>query len=333
MGFTLLVTPHGPPGKQTLNYWDSHLYLHGQDWLQKLKDIVPGVEIRLCESDKEAKRFIGEADAVYGDVGPELFCKAKRLRWIACPAAGPYAGYYHKALIESDVEVTNFRGIFGDHISAHIMSFVLAHARGLHHYLSLQRERKWQPGYKTIHLPEAKVLIVGLGGIGLEVAKLCHAFGMTVISVDARRLDAPSQVTELYRPEALEQVLPKSDFVIVTVPETPVTQNMFTTREFRLMKPSSFFINIGRGATVVLDDLAVAVQSGEIAGAGLDVFQIEPLPADHPLWNTPGVMITPHVASNGPHLNDRRTEIFLDNCMRFERGLPLRNVVDKAMWF
>ena len=108
---------------------------------------------------------------------------------------------------------------------------------------------------------------------------------------------------------------------------------MFQTDRFRLMKRSSFFINIGRGATVVLDDLVAALQNEEIAGAGLDVFQIEPLPNDHPLWTAPRVLITPHVAGAGPFIEERRTELFIDNCLRFNEGRPLRNVVDKANWF
>ena len=116
---------------------------------------------------------------------------------------------------------------------------------------------------------------------------MCAAFGMTVIGVDARRSDAladvPWGVAELHRPDALDEVLPRGDFVIVTVPETPETQGMFGAEEFRLMKDSAFFINVGRGATVVLDDLVAALHGGEIAGAGMDVFEIEPLPADHPL--------------------------------------------------
>ena len=99
------------------------------------------------------------------------------------------------------------------------------------------------------------------------------------------------------------------------------------------MKPGSFLINIGRGTTVILDDLAEALQQGRLAGAGLDVFQTEPLPSDHPLWSMPGVIITPHVAGRGPYLEDRRTELFVDNCRRFNNGEPLRNVVDKDHWF
>jgi len=106
-----------------------------------------------------------------------------------------------------------------------------------------------------------------------------------------------------------------------------------TAREFRLMKRTAYLINIGRGGCVVLDDLTNAIRSGEIAGAGLDVFQVEPLPEDHPLWTLPGVLITPHVAGIGPYLQDRRTELLIDNCVRFNEGRELRNIVDKTNWF
>jgi phosphoglycerate dehydrogenase-like enzyme len=108
---------------------------------------------------------------------------------------------------------------------------------------------------------------------------------------------------------------------------------MMAAREFRLMKRTAYLINIGRGGTVLLDDLVEALRSGQIAGAGLDVFQVEPLPAEHPLWTLPGVLITPHVAGVGPYLQERRTELLIENCRRFNDGRPLRNVVDKANWF
>lgn len=304
-----------------------------QDWPGKLKEAIPDVEVRVASSVGEAMELIEDVDAAFGDIAPELFERARNLKWIAAPAAGPRAGYYHKALIESDVVVTNTRGIYNDHISAHIMAFVLAFARGLHVYIPQQLKRQWKPGYETIHLPDSTAVVIGIGGIGGETARLCAEFGMTVIGVDPRVPRPPRGVAELVRPEELDQALPRGDFVIATVPETPETTRMFNARRFRLMKRSAFFINIGRGATVVLDDLVAALRQGHIAGAGLDVFQIEPLPQDHPLWTMPNVLITPHVAGNGPYLQDRRTELFIDNCIRFNEGRPLRNVVDKAHWF
>jgi len=137
----------------------------------------------------------------------------------------------------------------------------------------------------------------------------------------------------LHRGDELDALLPQADFVILTVPHTPETEGFMNRTRFREMKKTAFFINIGRGMTTRLDDLAAALEVGEIAGAGLDVFEQEPLPAGHPLWTMPGVLLTPHTAGYGPYLDERRYDIILDNCRRFLAGEPLRNLVDKARWF
>ena len=192
---------------------------------------------------------------------------------------------------------------------------------------------EWKKGYDTVYLPEATAVIVGVGGIGGATARLCAEFGMTVVGVDARVVDPPPGVAELLGPEALENVIPRADFLIVTVPETPSTQGLFNRATLRGMKSTAFFINIGRGATTNLSDLAEMLEAGEIAGAALDVYEVEPLPSTHPLWRLPNVIMTPHIAADGPYIDDRRTEVFLENCVRFSEGNPLRNVVDKAQWF
>ncbi len=323
MGFRLLILTEGLEQKR----------VDIEGWPSRLEGLVSDVEVDVCDSTQEAMALIGEADAAYGTIGPELFRRARRLRWICSPWAGPKAGYYHQELIDSDVTVTNARGIFNDHISAHIMAFVLAFARGLHIYVPQQLERTWRPGFEPVHLSESVAVIVGVGGIGAEAARLCAEFGMRVLGVDARLTEAPKGIAELHPPGSLQEVLRKGDFVIATVPETPATQGMFAAAQFQAMKARAFFINIGRGATVLLDDLNAALENGQIAGAALDVFQEEPLPADHPIWKAPGMLITPHVAGSGPYIEQRRAELFLDNCVRFNEGKPLLNVVDKASWF
>ncbi len=317
MGFKLVICP---PNYQ-------------EHWPDLLRKEIPDIDVQLCPTVGEAMEVIGDADAAFGNIVPELFERAQNLKWVACPQAGPEAGYYHEALIGSDVVVTNTREIYNDHISAHIMAFLLAFARGLQVYIPQQIKGVWRQGYETVYLPEATAVVVGVGGIGGETARLCAEFGMTVLGVDPRLAEPSEGVAELHRPENLLDVLPRGDFVIVTVPETPETQGMFAAPQFQAMKKSGVFINIGRGATTVLADLTDALREGEIAGAGLDVFQVEPLPAGHPLWSMPGVLITPHVAGDGPYLDQRRTQLFIDNCKRFNDGAPLRNVVDKANWF
>ena len=309
-----------------------------RDWARRIAAANPDLEVIAPETMEGAEQAIAMAEGAYGTIPPALLQRAERLRWLQAPQAAPPAGYYYPELIAHPVVITNFREIYNDHIAAHIMSFVLAFARGLQVYLPQQLRREWrQAGRESddivIHLPDATALIVGVGGIGSEAARLAAAFGMRVLGVDERRTEPPPGVAELHRAAALDELLPRADFVILTVPHTPETEGFMHRARFRRMKKSAFFINIGRGMTTKLDDLVAALQAGEIAGAGLDVFEREPLPADHPLWTLPGVLLTPHTAGHGPYLDERRFDVLSDNCRRFAAGQPLRNIVDKARWF
>jgi phosphoglycerate dehydrogenase-like enzyme len=305
-------------------------------WGLRLAAALPELNVVVTEDTAEAERAIVDADGAFGSISPTMLSKARRLRWVQAPAAAPPAGYYFPQLIEHPITVTNMRAIYNDHIGTHVMAYVLAFARGLAHYIPLQLRREWKPlplDTGVIHLPESTMLIVGAGGIGTEVARLAKAFGMIVLATDARRTAAPLGVDELHRPDQLDRLLPRADFVVLTVPHTPETEGFMDRSRFQCMKPSAFFINIGRGKTTCLADLVASLQAGEIAGAGLDVFEQEPLPRDHPLWILPNVLITPHVAGYGPYLDERRFEIVLDNCRAMINGTPLRNVVDKQTWF
>jgi phosphoglycerate dehydrogenase-like enzyme len=305
-------------------------------WAARVAAAVPALEVVVAETEADAGRALERAEAAFGGLPPALVRKAARLRWLQAPQIAPPAGYYSPELVAHPVVVTNFREIFNDHIAAHIMAFVLAFARGLHYYVPRQLRREWKReplDTGVVHLPESTALIVGVGGIGAETARLAAAFGMHVMGVDARRREAPPGVLKLDGPEALDSLLPLADFVILTVPHTPDTEGFMHRARFQRMKRTAFFINIGRGMTTRLDDLVAALRAGEIAGAALDVFEQEPLPADHPLWTMPNVLITPHSAGFGPYLDDRRLEILIDNARRFVAGEPLRNVVDKKVWF
>ncbi len=322
MSFTFLMLP---PQTETT-----------RDWARQIRHSMPDLNLVVAEDERQASDAIASADAAFGTMPPALLARAEHLRWLQAPQAAPPAGYYYEELIRHPVTVTNFREIFDDHIGAHIMAFVLAFARGLHRYIPQQARHEWKKppeNQGVVHLPQATALIVGLGGIGAEAARLATAFGMTVLGTDARRTAPPPGVAEMHGPNMLDALLPRADFVILTVPHTPATEGLMHRARFGRMKPSAFFINIGRGMTTRLDDLVAALRVGEIAGAGLDVFEAEPLPPDHALWSTPNVLLTPHVAGYGPHLDDRRFRIILDNCRAFASGGALRNIVDKANWF
>lgn len=305
-------------------------------WAKCLADGVPGMKLIIAEDPDTAVAAIETADACFGTLPPELLARAKRLRWLQAPQAAPPAGYYYPELIAHSVTITNFREIYNDHISAHILAYVLAFARGLHVYIPQQLRREWKKPREdqgVIPLPGSTALIVGVGGIGAETARLLAAFGIRVLATDARRTDVPEGVAEMHKPEALDSLLPQADFVILTVPHTPATEGFFNRDRFARMRKSAIFINIGRGMTTRLDDLVSALKSGTIAGAALDVYEQEPLPAEHPLWGLSNVILTPHMAGYGPHLNERRFQIIQENCRAFADGKPLRNVVDKKNWF
>ena len=305
-------------------------------WARDLAASVADVHVVVAESEAEAMQVIASAEAAYGVLPPHLLARAQNLRWLQAPQAAPPAGYYYPALVAHPVTVTNMREIYNDHIGAHILAFVLAFARDFHTYLPQQVDRLWKPkplDTGVVDLTAATALIVGLGGIGAEAARLLAAIGTRVIATDARRTAPIQGVAALHPPEALDTLLSEADFVILTVPHTPATEGFMNRARFQRMKRSAFFINIGRGKTTRLDDLAAALEAGEIAGAGLDVFETEPLPPEHELWTFPGVLITPHTAGYGPHLDERRFAILRDNCHAVAAGKALRNIVDKANWF
>lgn len=300
---------------------------------ERIRQTVPGVNVVVARDEAEARREIADADALYGRVDPDLLAAAKRLRWIQSPAIGLERTMF-PALIAHPVVMTNPRGIFSDDIADHVLALLLAFARRLPTLFRDQLGRNWHPeGYDPIHLPNATVGIFGLGGIGSAVAKRVAAHECRVLAVDARRADRPLEVAELWGPERLNELLGQSDFVVIAAPETPETRGRFDAAAFAAMKPGAYLINVGRGKIVKLDALIDALRSGRVAGAALDVFEVEPLPPDNPLWEMENVIITPHIAGIGEHIATRRHAVLLENVRRFVNGEPLQNVVEKDRWF
>jgi phosphoglycerate dehydrogenase-like enzyme len=299
-------------------------------WPEKIRQVVAGAVVKIYADPGDALADIESADAAYGTVPAELFARARRLRWICASRAGLGGAYFHDALVNSDVVVTGMHGSYNEHLSTHAVAFLLAFARRFDHYLP---QKRWQRGPGMIDLPSKTVLIVGVGGSGSEAAKQCAALGMRVLGIDPRVKHPPAGMVELDTPDRLEGRLAEADFIIVTTPETPDTLGLFNARTFSRMKRGAYFINIARGRCVVTADLIAALQSGQLAGAGLDVVDPEPLPEDSPLWGMPNVLITPHVAILGTPYRQKWETILLENCRRFAAGEPLLNVVDKQKWF
>jgi len=304
-------------------------------------------------TEDHALHHMADAEAFFGKITPQLIAAAPGLRWVQAPTAS-LEHYLFPELVAHPCVLTNMRGLFSDVIADQVMGYVICFARNLHVYVLQAAAGRWAPvggeaarvGFATgpgtvndidrahRHLADATLGVVGLGAIGREVARRAAAFGMRVIAVDPQPTAKPPEVSALWPVEELPQLLGQSDYVVIAAPHTPQTVAMFRRPQFQQMKRDAYLINIGRGAIVVLDELVAALEAGEIAGAALDVFEIEPLPPDHALWRMPGrVILTPHVAGYSPRIAGRHLEAFLDNVGRFVRGEPLQNIVDKHKWY
>ncbi len=263
----------------------------------RLADIVDaagdgGTVVNAPDEDAAAAALV-DADAFFGKMTPKLLTAEKRLRWIQAPSAS-MEHYLFPALVEHPSILTNMRGIFSDVITEHVFGFILSFARNFHHYIRNQAKATWEvmgdPSWKApnfarslrdvapadlahIQLSDSTLGMVGLGSIGAEVARRGLAFGMRVLAVDPKREECPPGVESLWKPDRLHNLLAESDFVVIAAPHTPETVKMFRRPQFRQMKPAAFLINIGRGVIVDLNDLVAALEAGEIAGAGLDVFE------------------------------------------------------------
>lgn len=302
--------------------------------LAQLQSVAGTAQIVNAADETVAAQHIVDADGLYGRLDANLLRRAKKLRWVQSPVAG-VEKYLFPELVESDITVTNMAGIYSDQIADHAIMFLLMFARGEHIYFRRQLQRNWQSGVPIIHVSDQTLGVVGLGGIGNEVARRGHALGMRVLAVDAKPRQKPDYVAELWSIDQLDQMLAQADFVILCVPHTPETEKLFTLTRLQRMKRTAYLINISRGIVVDLADVTAALKSGVIAGAAMDVFEIEPLPADHPLWKMENVLITPHMASNldSPHIPMRRIGVVRDNLRRFLNNEPLQNVIDKRRWF
>ena len=305
-----------------------------ESWASDLRAEFDGLEVVIAVNDEEILEQLGDADAAYG-VLPEGW-HAPRLRWLQAPMANPPLGYFTPELAAHSVVVTNMRGVYNDHIATHVMAFLLAFARGLPHYTRHQREREYRRGVAPVlHLADSTVLFIGAGGVAHQAARYLQPWQPRIVAVDARpETTSGGAIDAVFAADDLEAQLPLADVVVMTVPHTPDSEAMLGRRQFELMKPSAVFINIGRGMTVVLDDLVDALEAGQLAGAGLDVFDQEPLPPDHRIWAQPNVLVTPHVAMVGPDVDQRRFELIAANCRRLLDGAPLHYVVaDKILGF
>jgi phosphoglycerate dehydrogenase-like enzyme len=298
---------------------------------------------RTAAQDAEWDALVARAEVMFDVFRPRsdrLLERAPRLRWIQFSSSGVAAFVQSAGLAAADVTVTNAAGIHARPLAEFVLFAMLYFAKRLPRVLADQRAHHWQR-FALDTLPGKTLGIVGLGRVGEEVARLARANGVRVVAIrrgaaardelTGARTDAPDLPSlVVHPPRGLAAVLAESDYVALTLPLTGETSGLIGEAQLALMKPGAVLINIARGRVVDESALVRALQSGHLGGAALDVFAVEPLPAESPLWDMPNVLVTPHSMSTALDENERLIDLFSDNLRRYLAGQPLRNVFDRA---
>lgn len=309
-----------------------------------LHGFTPEQEQRIRESAPDWNIVFGRPK----DISPTLFQEAEvicgwshmlaqlsltpetKLRWIQLWSSG--ADYMPFDLLESKgVMLTDACSVHPIPVAETVFAMLLAFSRKLHHAIRNQSNRNWDSEGTFTELRGKTIGIIGSGEIGTEIARLSEAFGMKVIGVRRSGKPAP-HVSTMYTLAQLDEVLTSSDIVVNVLPLTEETTGLFNQEKFNTMKTGAWFINVGRGASVLTDALVHALQEGPLSCAGLDVFETEPLPSDHPLWTMDNVIITPHIGGATDQLKERVAELFIHNLQGYlTSGTPTRNVIDYSI--
>lgn len=297
--------------------------LCGDDRPPGLADLECEAAVTYTDADGLAHALAGAEVLLVWDFGSDALSRAwaaaDRLRWVHVAGAGVDRTLTPQ-LIRSGVVVTNSRGVFERPIAEYVLGLLLAFAKDIPGTLTRQQRRQWQHR-QTGMLDGRRVVVVGSGPIGREIGDLLGAVGMQVrVLGRAESGDLPAHVAD-------------ADYVVAAVPLTDQTRGLFDRKVFEAMAPTARFVNVGRGASVVEDDLVDALRDGDLAGAALDVFAHEPLPAEHPLWTTEGVIVSPHMAGDRFGWQEALVDVFLGNLDRWRSGQPLHNVVDKQLGY
>ena len=293
---------------------------------------LPDLEIVRAETPEEIVTAIADADVFYGFPTAEVVRAAPKLRWIQSPSAGVEYVARVPELVDSDVLLTNTRGAHGPSIGEHTFALLLALTRRIPECLDLQRQHKWGRVelYRTSReIKGATMGIFGYGAIGRGVAQRATAFEMNLLAVDAQAVNGEPFLDEVWPLSRLPELLERSDVVVIAAPLTAESRDLIDAAMLARMRPDAYLIIVSRGGIVNETALAAALGEGRLAGAGIDVTEVEPLAESSPLWNAPNTVITPHLAGDSFQKERRCVEILCDNLQRFSRGEELVNLVNK----
>ncbi len=300
--------------------------------LDKLRQVSDGVQLIPVKSFDDLPAALEGADALLGYCTPQILRAGTQLRWIQSYSAGVDRCVSAPELQGKDLLLTNMQRVHGPAIAEHVLAMLFSLARALPQYQQLQGRATWrqarQGGARAIEIKGKTMLIVGLGGIGTEIAKRAHALGMRIIATRNSSREGPAYVDYVGLADELPELSRQADVVVNATPLTPATTGLFDAAVFKTMRRDAYFINIGRGASVVTDDLIKALKEGDIAAAALDVTEPEPLSKDSELWRLPNVLITPHISARSDQSLQRVWLLVRENLRRYVRGERMLNVVD-----
>jgi len=300
--------------------------------IREMKQAAPSLNLVFPTRDNLLQE-LADADAVIGGLNREQFLAAKKLQWMQITSAGVENYLSIPEIKNSQVTMTNMKIVQGVEIADHALAFLLALTRRLDVAIKDRDTETWRTlaNYgPPLELQGKTAVVIGVGGIGMQIAVRAKAFGLTVIGVDPKDIPYAPHLDRTVWPDRLDSVLPEADVVFVSAPHTPETDKMIGAAQFAKMKKGVLFIAVSRGKLYDNNALVEALKSGHVGAAGLDVTETEPLPKGHPLWKTGRVIITPHIAGRSDGEGARYFELYKDNLIRFARGEPLRHTVDKA---
>jgi phosphoglycerate dehydrogenase-like enzyme len=295
----------------------------------------PGATVTVVDRLREAFPHATSAEVILGFLPESLYEQCSSLRWVHATASG-VDGFLYPAFRDSDVVLTGEKGLVGGHLADHGFGLLLAITRRIAVAIRLGADAwgvREQLRAEELELEGLTMGIVGFGGTGRAMARRAAAFGMNLLAVDEMEVPASDGVAEVWPTARLDELLAASDVIAVCCPLTKATTNLFDDKAFAAAKPGAILVNVTRGEVVDGAALVRALQSGRLGGAGLDVTPAEPLPADHPLWSIPTVVITPHTAGASQHRGRRNLERFCANLRRYRAGEELVGVVDKQAGF